>query len=92
MIRLKQSQKRRIQWSHGEFSDASGSVAVGCSEKHFTSDKNLPGRDNQFALTAYEFKTMVANCQLAFESMTDHGDESLPCEADTINVYRGRWG
>jgi len=68
---------------------ASGAVVI---EKHFTSDKTLPGRDNQFAVTADEFKTMVANCQLAHDSMIDHGDESLPCEADTIHVYRGRWG
>ena len=95
MIRLK-SRVKNVGYSDHTVDLTTPAVAVAGGavviEKHFTSDKKLPGRDNQFAVTADEFKSMVANCQLAYESMIDHGDESLPCEADTIHVYRGRWG
>lgn len=68
---------------------ALGAVVI---EKHFTSDKALPGRDNQFALNKDEFSQMVVNCEMAFQSMLDHGDEALLCEQDTISNYRDRWG
>jgi sialic acid synthase SpsE len=69
-------------------------VALGARvvEKHFTSDKTLPGRDNQFALVKDEFEKMIQNCELALSSTIDHGIESLEIEKDTINTYRGRWG
>ena len=38
-------------------------------EKHFTIDKDLPGRDNKFALDAKEFKEMCRNINIASDSI-----------------------
>ena len=69
-------------------------VAFGISviEKHFTIDKELPGRDNKFALDADEFKIMVQNIRLAEDALIDHGNDPMDIEMDTIKNYRGRWG
>lgn len=69
-------------------------VMRGCSviEKHFTSDKNLPGRDNKFALNFEEFSEMVNFVREAEKAKTDLGLEAQDREKDTINTYRGRWG
>ena len=69
------------------------SVGLGVSviEKHFTSDHNLPGRDNKFALEPDEFKMMTDNILTASLSMIDHGREYQDIESDTVNNYRGRW-
>jgi len=61
-------------------------------EKHFTSDKSLPGRDNKFAVDKYEFQKMVEHIQVAEEMLTNLGPEAVDIEADTIANYRGRWG
>lgn len=70
------------------------SLAYGCTviEKHFTSDKNLPGRDNQFALLKSEFKQMVHNCEEAALANISHGTDYLDIESNTVTQYRGRWG
>lgn len=69
------------------------SVGLGVSviEKHFTSNHNLPGRDNKFALEPKEFKNMSENIDIAINSMIDHGIEYQDIESDTVNNYRGRW-
>lgn len=69
------------------------SVGLGVSviEKHFTSNHDLPGRDNKFALEPDEFKMMADNIVTATHSMTDHGLEYQDIESDTVNNYRGRW-
>ena len=69
-------------------------VALGAKviEKHFTTDKNLPGRDNKNALDTQEFEEMVANVRLAERLLLDHGPGPMDLEADTIANYRGRWG
>jgi sialic acid synthase SpsE len=69
------------------------SVGLGVSviEKHFTSDHDLPGRDNKFALEPDEFKLMSDNILIASDSMIDHGLEYQDIESDTVNNYRGRW-
>ena len=61
-------------------------------EKHFTIDKDLPGRDNKFALDPTEFSQMVANIRTAEKSCFDHGPEPREIEKDTMRSYRGRWG
>ena len=61
-------------------------------EKHFTSDKSLPGRDNQFAVVKEEFLLMVENCHHAKNLMINHGMGAMDCEIDTMKNYRGRWG
>jgi len=70
------------------------SVALGCSviEKHFTSDNNLPGRDNKFALNPKQFSEMVKNIRIAEIAVLDKGRDASPLERDTIENYRGRWG
>jgi len=61
-------------------------------EKHFTSDKNLPGRDNKFALECDEFEEMCNYLKNAESALKDHGLGESDLEKDTINNYRGRWG
>ena len=61
-------------------------------EKHFTTDNNLPGRDNKFAVLPEDFKALVKNCEEAYKSIIDFGVTAQDIEMDTINNYRGRWG
>ena len=44
-------------------------IALGACliEKHFTTDRNLPGRDNKFALLPEEFKKMTEDCDIVSE-------------------------
>ena len=69
------------------------SVFYGCEviEKHFTTDKDLPGRDNKFALDPNEFKEMVINIKAATDSLINHGLNFQDIEKDTVENYRGRW-
>lgn len=69
------------------------SVAYGVSaiEKHFTTDNNLPGRDNANALEPKEFSEMVSNIHQASSSLVALGNDYLDIESDTVNNYRGRW-
>jgi len=60
-------------------------------EKHFTTDHNLPGRDNKFALLPEEFSLMVQNHKQALLALKDKGFDYQKCESDTVNNYRGRW-
>ena len=60
-------------------------------EKHFTTDHNLPGRDNKFALLPKEFSLMVENHKQALLALEDKGFNYQKCESDTVNNYRGRW-
>lgn len=82
------------------YSDHTGSVtipaaavALGASaiEKHFTTDKSLPGRDNKFALDPDEFKLMSSNIRDVELSMTNLGIDYQEIEKDTVLNYRGRW-
>ena len=68
-------------------------VALGCTviEKHFTTDKDLPGRDNKFALNAAEFKQMALNIRDVESAMFDKGLDYQAIEKDTVENYRGRW-
>jgi|MDSX01.1.fsa_nt_gb N,N'-diacetyllegionaminate synthase len=60
-------------------------------EKHFTIDKDLPGRDNKFALDHNEFAIMSKNIYDASKSIIDRGIEFQDIERDTVENYRGRW-
>ena len=60
-------------------------------EKHFTTDKSLPGRDNKFALDPIEFKQMSENIITASNSIIDRGNDYQTVEEDTVKNYRGRW-
>lgn len=69
-------------------------VALGATviEKHFTTDTNLPGRDNKFAVTPEKFREMTQACEQASLACRLDTMESLEIEQDTIANYRGRWG
>ena len=66
---------------------------MGCSsiEKHFTTDKDLPGRDNKFALDPKEFAEMSSNIRAAEQAFIDRGLDYQDLEKDTVENYRGRW-
>ena len=61
-------------------------------EKHFTSDQNLPGRDNKFALLPDQFHQMANNFDEAISACQFLGVGAQSSEKDIINNYRGRWG
>ena len=60
-------------------------------EKHFTIDKDLPGRDNKFALDAEEFLNMSNYIVETNKALIDKGRDYQDIEKDTVNNYRGRW-
>ena len=60
-------------------------------EKHFTTDKNLPGRDNKFALLPEEFKKISDFINIFYEMNIDRGLDVQECELDIFKNYRGRW-
>jgi len=68
-------------------------VMEGCTviEKHFTTNKDLPGRDNKFALDPIEFKEMTMNISSATQGIIDLGADYQDIEEDTVKNYRGRW-
>ena len=61
-------------------------------EKHFTTNQDLPGRDNKFAVMPEQFSQLVRYCNEAVSAFTDRGINAQSIEADTIENYRGRWG
>ena len=74
--------------------DAISAISLGCSyvEKHFTIDKSLPGRDNQFAILPKDLKNL-SNFRDIFEKMNiNKGSDFQDGEIDIIENYRGRWG
>ena len=60
-------------------------------EKHFTINKNLPGRDNKFAIMPNELKELsdFYNSKILME--IDRGKNLQKSELDTFKNYRGRW-
>ena len=74
--------------------DAIIAIAEGAHyiEKHFTIDKNLPGRDNKFALLPIDFKKISDFINIFHEMNIDRGLDLQECEVDIFKNYRGRWG
>ena len=74
--------------------DAIFAIANGAKliEKHFTIDKNLPGRDNKFALLPNQFnqikKFIISNNKINQKNSLNLLDE----EYEVYKNYRGRWG
>ena len=60
-------------------------------EKHFTIDKTLPGRDNQFALLPSELKIICEYRDRYKDMKIYHGKAFQDIEDDIIKNYRGRW-
>lgn len=73
--------------------DAIAAICHGATyiEKHFTIDKDLPGRDNKFAIIPEQMKTLT-NFRDNYEKMNiDRGLDLQESEMDTYQNYRGRW-
>jgi len=68
-------------------------LALGASaiEKHFTTDNNLPGRDNKFALNSENFLKMISNCKETEQLLKWKGVSYQDIETDIVQNYRGRW-
>jgi len=60
-------------------------------EKHFTLDRSLPGRDNQYAILPNELKQICDYRDNFSQMQIKHGNEYQKCEQDIIENYRGRW-
>jgi len=76
-----------------EIYDAIASIEYGVSyiEKHFTIDKSLPGRDNEFAILPAELKIICDYRDRYLDMKIYHGKDSQDIESDIIQNYRGRW-
>lgn len=60
-------------------------------EKHFTTNKELPGRDNKFAITPSELRDLRYYMDERDKAMVQHGMDYQSCEAEMREVYSGRW-
>ena len=60
-------------------------------EKHFTTDRNLPGRDNKFAILPEELKRLKEYINIHSKVNLDYGSDYQECEKETRKVYSGRW-
>lgn len=71
--------------------DAIAAISMGCKvvEKHFTTDQNLPFRDNRFSILPED---LLHICQYAtaFDEMSVISD-TYSQELITKNMYSGRW-
>lgn len=94
-IQALQERFDEVGFSDHSASLVSGAVAVGIGcrvvEKHFTTDNQLPGRDNQFALTEEKFRQFVDNIREATAMKIDRGVSYQEIEHDVVENYRGRW-
>ena len=70
------------------FAISNGAVAV---EKHFTSDNNLPGRDNKFAILKSDLKKLCDYQKKVSDMTINHGLDLQKSEIDAYKNYRGRW-
>ena len=82
------------------FSDHTQGINVSCSsifydlkyiEKHFTTDKDLPGRDNKFAILPGEMNTLNLFIKEHEEANNFHGNDFRPEEVDSRENYRNRF-
>ena len=60
-------------------------------EKHFTTDKDLPCRDNKFAILPDEMKRLSEYIKIANKVMDSKGPDYQECETDVRENYTGRW-
>ena len=60
-------------------------------EKHFTTDHNLPGRDNKFAILPKELKKLSDYISSREEMNIDHGDIILEFESEAREIMTGRF-
>jgi len=60
-------------------------------EKHFTTDKKLPGRDNKFAILPEELKSLVFYIKERKLMRQSRGSDFQECEKESREIYTGRW-
>ena len=60
-------------------------------EKHFTTSKSLPGRDNKFAISPTEMRDLRYYMDERSLAMKSHGMDYQGCEVEMREVYSGRW-
>jgi sialic acid synthase SpsE len=69
-------------------------IAMGADvvEKHFTSDRNLPGKDQAVSGTPHEFRELVAYAE-EVELLMGEAHPSLSDEEERLRgIYVGKWG
>lgn len=73
--------------------DAIASICSGATviEKHFTINKNLPGRDNKNAILPDEMMMLSAFAKNYNKMSINKGLDLQKCEMDIYKNYRGRW-
>jgi len=73
--------------------DAIAAICMGAIvvEKHFTTDHNLPGRDNKFAILPDEFKVISDFLKTYNVMMVDQGLFIQDCEKEYRQYQKGRW-
>ena len=60
-------------------------------EKHFTTDNNLPGRDNKFSILPEQLKELNDYIEMKRQMNTDCGDGYLKCEQEARDIMTGRF-
>ncbi len=60
-------------------------------EKHFTTDNDLPGRDNKFAILPNDMKRLSEYVKISQKVMSDNGVDYQECELDSRKNYAGRF-
>ena len=60
-------------------------------EKHFTVDRNLPGRDNKFAILPEDLKKICEFRDNFIHMNKNKGLDFQECEKEIFDNYRGRW-
>jgi N-acetylneuraminate synthase/N,N'-diacetyllegionaminate synthase len=60
-------------------------------EKHFTTDKSLPGRDNKFAILPTELKNLQDFIIIRNDMLQSHGVDFQDCELESRNIYSSRF-
>jgi N,N'-diacetyllegionaminate synthase len=65
-----------------------GAVVI---EKHFTVDRNLPGRDNKFAILPHQLVDLRSYINYIDQMMIDHGVGYNPLELESRTKYTGRF-
>ena len=69
------------------------SIGMGADfiEKHFTTDNELPGRDNKFAVLPSEMKRLSEYIKISNKVMKSKGHNFQKCELDSRENYTGRF-
>ena len=66
-------------------------MGVNFIEKHFTTDNDLPGRDNKFAVLPSDMKRLSDYITISEKVMDNKGMDYQECETDSRENYTGRF-